>query len=265
MASHPIYQFYAELDDCKPKIWRRFQVTDDITVARLGYILQVLFEMKASHLMELEVPVGDNHKAFTKKKHPEMFETLFAEYFDDIIYHYEIIYDDLEPYNLEPYVLEPYADTPANMLTYDATKVKIDSAVSEPGDKINFHYDFGDDWRVTLTLEKAFTDKVLHGSELPRVLDGAGFGIVGDVGGVGGLADLAKAFKKKKGPDYREFSKWLGVKDLDLSAFDLEDMNFRLKKIPRIYKQCYEDRITPTQYSINLIERKYLKKRHDVT
>lgn len=43
MASHPIYQFYAELDDFKPKVWRRFQVLDDITVARLGYIVQVLF------------------------------------------------------------------------------------------------------------------------------------------------------------------------------------------------------------------------------
>ena len=39
MASHPIYQFYAELDDYKPKIWRRFQVSDDITAARLGYII----------------------------------------------------------------------------------------------------------------------------------------------------------------------------------------------------------------------------------
>jgi len=60
MASHPIYQFYAELDDYKPKIWRRFQVTDNVTIARLGYILQVLFEMKASHLMAIEVPKGDN-------------------------------------------------------------------------------------------------------------------------------------------------------------------------------------------------------------
>ena len=45
-----------------------------------------------------------------------------------------------------------------------------------------------------------------------------------------------------------------------ISAFDLDDMNFRLKKIPRIYKQCYEDRLEPTQRSIDLIERKYLKK-----
>ena len=41
------------------------------------------------------------------------------------------------------------------------------------------------------------------------------------------------------------------------TAFDIDDMNFRLKKLPRIYKQIYEDRLEPTQRSIALIERKY--------
>jgi hypothetical protein len=39
MASHPIYQFYTEFDDYEPKIWRRFQVPGNVTVARLGYII----------------------------------------------------------------------------------------------------------------------------------------------------------------------------------------------------------------------------------
>lgn len=38
---------YAELQDYKPK---RFQVTNDITMARLAYILMTLFEMHGSHL-----------------------------------------------------------------------------------------------------------------------------------------------------------------------------------------------------------------------
>lgn len=59
MASHPIYQFYAELDDFKPKIWRCFQVSEHITPARLCYIVEVLFEMTASHLMASEVPYDD--------------------------------------------------------------------------------------------------------------------------------------------------------------------------------------------------------------
>lgn len=71
MASHPIYQFYAELDDFKPKIWRRFQVSNDVTIARLGYIVQVLFEMTASHLMAVEVPSGENMKKAWRREHPD--------------------------------------------------------------------------------------------------------------------------------------------------------------------------------------------------
>lgn len=50
--------------------------------------------------------------------------------------------------------------------------------------------------------------------EQPRVLEGEGFGIVEN--------------------------------DFEITVFDLDDMNFRLKKIPRIYKRCYEDRLYPT-------------------
>ena len=60
MASKPIYQMYAELQDYEPKIWRRFQVMNDITVARLAYILMTLFEMQGSHLYKFEVNELDN-------------------------------------------------------------------------------------------------------------------------------------------------------------------------------------------------------------
>ena len=250
MAGHPIYQFYAELDDYKPKIWRRFQVSENITVARLGYILQVLFEMTANHLMSIEVPKGENFVEYSKTKYPNMPREIANECYDNLIWRYEMP-DDFEPYD----------DLNGNVRVDDATTSKLRYAVSEPGEKLNFNYDFGDDWWVSLTLEKVFEDKDLPGRELPRVIDGEGFGIVEDVGGVGGLEDLSKAFKKKKGADYKRFSEWLGVEDLDMATFDLDDMNYRLKKIPRIYKQCYEDRLTPTQQSINLIERKYLRKK----
>jgi hypothetical protein len=139
----------------------------------------------------------------------------------------------------------------------DATKTKLSQLNFPDNSRLVVWYDFGDDWRVLLKLERVLEDKTLPGGELPRVLAGAGFGIVEDVGGAGGLEELADAFKKKKGAEYEQFSEWLGVEELDMSAFDLDDTNFRLKKIPRIYKQSYEDRIYPTQQSIDLIERKY--------
>jgi len=229
MASHPIYQFYAELDDYEPKIWRRFQVIDNISPARLCYIIQVLFEMMASHLMSLEIPFDDVN----------------------VTLRFEIMEEDFED----------FADPHGNVKINDATYGNLRKIGLIPGNNLNFNYDFGDDWWVSLTLEKVFENKELDGRELPRALEGAGFGIVEGVGGTSGLEELAKAFKEKKGAEYKQFCDWIGIENFDMTAFDLDDMNFRLKKIPRIYKQCYEDRLEPTQQSIDLIERKYLHKK----
>lgn len=116
-----------------------------------------------------------------------------------------------------------------HMIEADAAQTRLRHAVSEVGDQLQVNYDFGDDWWATLTVEKIFEDKELPGGELPRVLEGAGFGIVEDCGGVGGLDALVKDFKKKKGAEYKRLSEWLGVDDFDITAFDIDDMNFRLK------------------------------------
>ena len=91
------------------------------------------------------------------------------------------------------------------------------------------------------------------------MLEGEGYGIVEDCGGVGGLKEIAKAFKSKKGRKYKEFCEWLGVEELDLVSFDIEDANLRVKKIPRIYTDVYENGLEPTKQSIDFLERKYKK------
>lgn len=141
---------------------------------------------------------------------------------------------------------------------HDASKYSIKDITDRVPWQFTFKYDYGDGWRVNLTLESC--EKIeIHAGELPRVLEGEGFGIIEDCGGVGGLEELAKAFKKKNGRQYDEYREWLGTDDLDLSVFDIDDINFRLKKLPRIYKECYEYGYEPTQRSIDLIERKHKK------
>ncbi|MDR3354909.1 MAG: plasmid pRiA4b ORF-3 family protein [Synergistaceae bacterium] len=225
MASRPIYQFYAELDGYSPKIWRRFQVRDNITAARLAYINMTLFEMQASHLFSFEL----------------------REENSDILKLFMIPDEESDIWN-------------ENVKQFDATGIKISAMVPVVKTRFRFVYDFGDDWGVLMTLEDIITDEDLPSGELPRVLGGAGFGIVEDCGGIPGLENLAKAFKKKRGKEYKELREWLGVDDFDLTAFDIDDMNFRLKKIPRIYARIYERGIGPTRQSIDLLERKYLKK-----
>ena len=86
------------------------------------------------------------------------------------------------------------------------------------------------------------------------------FGIVEDCGGPDGLKQLARSFAKKKVAEYEQNREWLGMDDLNLEAFDLEDMNFRVKKIPRIYADMYEWGLPPTKASENLLARKYKEK-----
>ncbi|GHU82970.1 plasmid pRiA4b ORF-3 family protein [Clostridia bacterium] len=254
MPKHTIYEFYAELDDFKPKIWRRFQVRHDITLARLGYIVQVLFEMTASHLMAIEVPIYDNYeREQAKNTHWKTEEsTAFLDKCyrvngEKVIKHYIFLDESFESLQI-PHIQEE-----------DIARHKVKHVISAIGDVAVVNYDFGDDWRVTLRLEKVFDNFELPGDVFPRVLEGSGFGIVEDVGGTPGLEELVKAFKKKKGASYEQFKEWLGIPDFDIAAFDIDDMNFRIKQIPRIYKQSYEDYLRPTQRSIDLIERKYLK------
>ena len=229
MASQPIYQFYAELEGYEPKIWRRFQLQGSCTIARLGYIVMALYEMQASHLLAVE--------------HSFVLDLIRTK--ENITHRYAIPDEDGE--------WEDEDDA-------DATRYKLTQTNIDEESRVTVLYDFGDGWEVKLKLEKVFSDPDLPGKELPRVLEGEGFGIIEDCGGPGGLADLAAAFKAKQGEEYEDLREWLGVDELDLERFDLDDMNFRLKKLPRIFADIYENFNYPTQRSIDLIERKYLRK-----
>jgi hypothetical protein len=220
MASQPIYQFYSELEEYEPKIWRRFQVSGGVSMARFGYIVMTLYEMMASHLFAIETEVMGEIFRFEIPDEENDYPGI-----DDIKY-------------------------------IDATDIKLSRWSKSPGTQYHLNYDFGDSWWVSLTLERIIVDKDLPGRELPRVLEGAGHGIVEDCGGVSALEELAKAFKTKRGPRYRELRDWLGVDNFDMAAFDLDDMNFRLKKLPRIYADIYERDLEPTKRSIDLMERR---------
>lgn len=246
MASQPIYQFYAELKEYEPSIWRRFQVAGNITMAQLGYILMTMYEMQASHLFNITVPIRENHALYMKVKNGYDI----APAFPDKSWVFQV--DDGE--NFFPYGTED------EVRPYDAASRKMKYVLNDlPGEKLVLEYDYGDGWEVEVILEGVFEDKELPGRELPRVLEGEGYGIIEDCGGTGGLEQLARAFQQRCGPEYERYCAWLGRDDLDLSAFDRDDMNFRLKKVPRIYRELYEYGYAPTKRSMDLLERKYLR------
>ena len=55
MAQHYVYLFYAELKDYKPKIWRRFEINGEKTMAELGYALMLMFEIIGAAFVALSL------------------------------------------------------------------------------------------------------------------------------------------------------------------------------------------------------------------
>lgn len=248
MAMHQVYRFYAELEGYKPKIWRRFEVNGAKTMARLAYILMTMFEMQASHLFCFTY---DYRTEFIE----EMREHYTSEDLNRVLKRSDIA-DLIKPWRFELPSDEIIENE--NEKWKDAAKYRLKDITVNVPLKLTFEYDYGDGWLINLTLENC--EKIeIPGGDLPRVLEGEGFGIIEDVGGVGGLEELAKAFKNKKGQQYEKYREWLGVDSIDLTAFDIGDINFRLKKLPRIFKESYEYGYEPTQRSIDLINRKYKK------
>lgn len=243
MANQPVYEFHAQLAYNQPTIWRRFQVGRRITVARFAYILMTLFEMRGIHLFSVEVPLGQNYQTRMRAR------TDGADEAPDLSQAYCTQVVQLQVPGDDPECDEEVLDAAATMLS---------RLLDTPGQTLKLWYDFGDAWEVQVTLERILDGGDIPARELPRVLEGEGFGIVEDCGGHAGLAELAEAFKKKKGRAYRDACDWLGITELDLTRFDPDDMNFRLKKLPIVLKKFFEDGVVPTARSIALIKRHYM-------
>jgi len=240
-----VYEFNLELRDSKPTIWRTIQVQEKITVAEFVYIVLVLFEMQASHLFKITVPVGKMQVEKNKKLTGDSFdEKAFLKEHPDlptIRYRYELldIIDDV-----------PRRD---NDIIYNVSKEKLKHAISGIGERMELWYDFGDDWFVDIKLTEI--SEIDEFATLPQVLDGNGFGVIEDCGGVWRLNDIIKSYTSKKSKLYHEIKEWIGIDDFDFSLFDIEEMNKRLQIIPAIYKRSYEQKKAPTKEEIDYIEK----------
>lgn len=224
MPKQPIYQLYCRLQDSDILTYRIIQVPKSKTLAQLGYILMTAFEMQASHLYEFVqyTPVGN-------QKYRELRARRFVADFDE----------------------DEFASVPAEK----AASYRISRIFDQYCGRVEFRYDFGDGWVVSVSLDEILVNQSMPASEYPRVIAGAGWGIVEDVGGTGGLTVLQQAFQNHLGDDYATYSQWLGVNAFDLHNFDLDEMNQRLKKIPLIYRKVYEDNHQPSEAIWRYIQR----------
>lgn len=257
MATFPICQLYIELENSEPKIWRRFEVSNNIPLSRLAYIILVLFEMRNTYSFQFK---KDDLAVYQKRhpeylRHPELLKDLNKKFYKN---KYGITSkQNLYMYN-DPY--DGYRELK------DVTKFQIKDIMSYVGDEVDFYYDPEVNWKFKIILEKSYKDILMFSSELPKVLDGSGYGIIETCSGIKGLAEFRKNLEKNKWHNKTGYQYYhtLDTKNdiFNFDKFNKNDMNFRIKKLPLSLQRRYEQPGAYKPYRIiKIMKRKYRVKK----
>lgn len=108
----------------------------------------------------------------------------------------------------------------------DDNKYTLQDLLKNPGDKLTYMYDFGDDWEHDVTLEKM--GETENPSYLARCIIGKRACPPEDVGGVGGYWEFINAIEDPDNEEQLERLEWVGC-DFDPNSFDARLVNVRLE------------------------------------
>ena len=114
--------------------------------------------------------------------------------------------------------------------TYTARNVRIGALVDRGITTFNYTYDFGDDWRHSITVE-AVTDAD-PAVEYPRFLDGDRRAPPEDVGGLPGFEDFLIAMSKPRHAQHRKVVDWYGGR-FEPNDIGVDTINERIAKLAR--------------------------------
>lgn len=179
----PVCQLRIVLLGIEPEIWRRFQVSSDITLRKLHRVIQVVMGW-------------DND-------HPHQF----------------IIGERL-------YGIRPQNPTLWSMQIRDESGARLRQMISNEGDSFTYEYDFGDSWEHDIEVEKIIPAE--EAADTPICLDGERACPPEDCGGPFGYARLQQYFDDPESIQLEEPWSFV-VQDFDPEAFDLDEVNSRLR------------------------------------
>lgn len=223
MSNSKKYTFYAELVEYEPRIWRRFEIDGNKTIAELAYAVMIMFEMRAKHHFRI--------KEFREELSIRNAQDFFAM---NGIPKYESMYDLFEEdmYELEKDIVYqiPVKSKKGIILQHNEKHgypqyTKIDDMYGYDETILELIYNPTVRWKIRIHVEK-----VAHMDEPVEtvLLEGAGYGIVEDNG------------------------------DVQLEKMDKDAMNERLKKLIRMYRYIYEWAKTPIDTEYENILRQYM-------
>ena len=164
------------LDDVKPTVLRRIEVPVSITLDTLHEIIQAIMPWDNTHMHAFYLRMIDG---------PRWAPPL--------------------PFDLDDGFGPP---------TRDSQQTRLADVLAEPSFKaLRYNYDFGDDWRHTIKVERRFSAELWD--EYPRLIDVKRRCPPEDCGGPWGYADYLEAISDPAHKRHRELLRWRGAFDPD--------------------------------------------------
>jgi hypothetical protein len=117
-----------------------------------------------------------------------------------------------------------------NYLDYeiiDSKKTKLRSLGLQQNDNFKYVYDFGDDWKHTIYVEKILK---IGPVAYPMCLDGDRSCPPEDCGSIPGYEELVESMKKPESQEATRVTEWLG-EPYDPDFFDIRSINERLESM----------------------------------
>lgn len=213
------YQIKIELIDSQPLIWRRVIIPADVTFKRLHDTIQLAMDWWDYHLYEFEFP--EEKLRITN---------------DDEVYEENKFYLKMYKKNKPTKEEDPYgiiARIIGSTVRQPQT-LKIDKYIEEYK-TFEYVYDFGDNWRHKIELEKIIED---YKFGYPVVLEGEGTCPPEDVGGLGGYAEFLEVWNNPEHEDYESIRTW--GESQHYREFDIDFRNHLFKSCLKLKKNELE-------------------------
>lgn len=202
------YQFHIQLLDSPTPVWRRFIIPAETNFKRLHDAIQIVMLWDDSHLAKFE---NDLRK-------PTFRFVLSSDEVEE--YKARLAYFKSKP-QLEAFEQQIY-EMYRQLSIRQMKNVKL-PAVIESNPTLYYTYDYGDDWRHELTLEKVIDD---YPYPYPMVTEWEGETPFEDVGGMAGNQMIQDILNNLSHPQHEEY---VGASQ-EVQSYQEDRINFLLQE-----------------------------------
>ena len=226
-----IYRLKITLDSTDPPIWRRLEVYAGMEMDSLATTIDTVFGWSGEHLGEFNIKgrsIGDEGE--WSLHDPDRLEASFLKLRK--VLHSRA--SDEEKRKLGKVLVENIMSklqAAADLAEPDEADVPtLSDLVPRVRTKFTYTYDFGDDWKHLIEVEKIAPAE--PGVRCPRCTDGARANPLEDCGGPWDFADLVAAAGHPEHERFGDLKEW-GMAKWDPGKFSVEKTNRELARLFR--------------------------------